>query len=119
MFIAILQFRLMIDGANGLKDKRRVVKSVKDTLHREHMVAVAEVGSLEVWNLAEIGLVACGADGGRLGTLMQSIVSKLQKLPDGRLADYHIDIVPSEAVAGEARDEHGGPLWTEAERRDG
>ena len=42
MFIAILQFHLMIDGSSGLKDKRRVVRSIKDRLHKDHMVAVAE-----------------------------------------------------------------------------
>ena len=44
MVVGILQFELLVPGATSLKDKRRVVKSVKDRLHREHLVSVAEVG---------------------------------------------------------------------------
>ncbi len=66
MFIAILQFHLMIDGSTGLKDKRRVVRSIKDRLHKDHMVAVAEVDDLETWNLATMGA-------GRLATGAASI----------------------------------------------
>jgi hypothetical protein len=117
MFIAILQFQLLIDGAMGLKDKRRVVKSLKDRLHREHMVAVAEVGELETWNLASMGVVACGSDGAYLRTLMQTIVSKLRSLPDARLADHSVEVVGAEVVAGDATDDSGKPLWTEEDRR--
>src|ERR1041384_8063343 len=65
MVIGLLQFELVIHGSESLKDKRRVVRSVKDRLHREHMVAVAEVASQEVLNLAVLGLACVGSDGAR------------------------------------------------------
>ncbi len=117
MFIAILQFRLMIDGAMGLKDKRRVVKSIKDKLHREHMVSVAEIDSLDTWNLATMGLVACNRDPAYLRQTMDAIIKKLQSLPDARLSDHSLEIVGSEAVTGDPVDDNGNPLWTEAEKR--
>ena len=117
MFIAILQFRLMIDGAMGLKDKRRVVKSLKDKLHHEHMVSVAEIDSLETWNLATLGVVACNKDAPYLRQTMDAILKKLQSLPDARLADHSLEIVGAEAITGDPTDESGQPLWTEAEKR--
>ena len=117
MFIAILQFRLMIDGAMGLKDKRRVVKSVKDRLHREHLVSVAEVDSLHTWNLATMGLVACNRDPAYLRQTMDAIVKKLQSLPDARLADHSLEIIGADAITGNPVDESGRPLLTEAEKR--
>src|SRR5205814_4967786 len=80
VYIAILQFHLMIDGATGLKDKRRVVRSVKDRLHKQHMVAVAEVDDLETWNLATMGLVACNRSHDYLQEQMQAIIKKLESL---------------------------------------
>ncbi len=118
MHVAILQFHLMIDGATGLKDKRKVVRSVKDRLHKQHMVAVAEVGSLETWNLAEMGLVACNRNAEYLREQMQAIIGKLQSLPDARLAQHDLEIVSAEVVAGDPVDETGKPLWTEAEKRE-
>ena len=43
MFIGVLQMELSIPGAQSLKDKRRVIKSVKDRLSARHNVSVAEV----------------------------------------------------------------------------
>ena len=42
MIIGILQFELLIHGTESLKDKRRVVKSLKDQLQSRFNCAVAE-----------------------------------------------------------------------------
>jgi uncharacterized protein YlxP (DUF503 family) len=118
MFIAILQFHLMIDGATGLKDKRRVVRSIKDKLHKQHMVAVAEVDDLDTWNLATLGLVACNRSQDYLQNQMQSIIEKLQAHPNARLADHALEIISAESATADATDENGQPLWTEADKRD-
>jgi uncharacterized protein YlxP (DUF503 family) len=85
MIIALLHFELLIHGAASLKDKRSVVKSVKDRLHREHMVAVAEVGSQEILNRAVLALTAVGTDGQRLGATLDRITEKLRGLHDAEL----------------------------------
>lgn len=117
MHIGILQFDLVIDGAQSLKDKRRVVRSIKDRLHRDHMVSVAEVDYLEVWNKAGLGLVACSRDAAYLQGVLEAIVKKLDTHPDARLDHYALDIVQAESVTADSVDENGKPLWTEAERR--
>lgn len=117
MKVAILQFELLIDGAASLKDKRRVVKGVKDRLHREHMVSVAEVGDQEVWNRASLGLAGVSADGGYLRGVLAAIVRKLQSLPEARLGACESDVVDVSDLGG-FTDEAGAPLWTDAERRE-
>ena len=52
MIIGVLQFELLMRGNESLKDKRRIVKSLKDRLHRSHMVSVAEIGALDERNVA-------------------------------------------------------------------
>jgi uncharacterized protein YlxP (DUF503 family) len=56
MVIGVLQVELTIDGSRSLKDKRRVVNSLKDRLHRHHQVSVAEVGSPEDHRTAVLGI---------------------------------------------------------------
>jgi uncharacterized protein YlxP (DUF503 family) len=85
MVIGILQFELVVRGAESLKDKRRVVRSVKDKLHREHQVSVAEVAAQDALTLAAMGLAAVGADGQRIGEVLDRITAKLRSLPDGEL----------------------------------
>ena len=62
MVVGVLQFELLIHGASCLKDKRRVVHSLRDRLHREHLVAFAETGALEKHNLALCAVSAVGSD---------------------------------------------------------
>ena len=116
MKIGILQFEMEVPESRSLKDKRRVVKSIKDRLHREHMVSVAEVGSLEIWNLATMGLACVSADGAYLRGVLAAIVDKLNAWPDAKLAAYSADVIDAEQSLPET-DERGEPLWTPDERR--
>jgi uncharacterized protein len=106
MVIGLLQFELVIHGSESLKDKRRVVRSVKDRLHREHMVAVAEVASQEVLNLAVMGLACVGSDGARLGEVLDRITGKLRALGDAELGSVSRQILGAHDL--ETSGEHGG-----------
>ena len=87
MIIGILQFELLIHGSESLKDKRRVVRSVKDRLHREHQVSVAEVGTQHALNVATLGLALVGSDGRHVGEVLDQITAKLRAVPDAELGD--------------------------------
>jgi uncharacterized protein YlxP (DUF503 family) len=106
MVIGILQFELIIHGSESLKDKRRVVRSVKDRLHRQHLVAVAEVGAQDVLNVAVMGLACVGADGGRVGEVLDKITAKLRALGDAELGEISRQIVEGSALTPSG--EHGG-----------
>jgi uncharacterized protein len=104
MVIGILQFELLIPGSASLKDKRRVTKSVKDRLHRSHMVSVAEVGSLDMLNHALMGLVCVGSDGGRVGKVLDRCVLELRSLTDAELGDCSRQFIAAEAEGGVAEE---------------
>lgn len=117
MKVGLLQFEMRIPEAMSLKDKRRVVRSIKDRLHREHQVSVAEIGANEVWNIALLGLAVVSADAGRARSVLAEVVSKLQAWPDAELADYELDVVDASALDSE-ENPGGGELWTPDERRE-
>lgn len=87
MVIGILQFELLVHDAESLKDKRRVVRSVKDRLHREHLVAVAEVGDLDNAGRALMAAAAVGIEGKRVAETLDHITEKLRQLVDAELGD--------------------------------
>ncbi len=118
MKIAILQFELLIDGAFSLKDKRRVVRSVKDRLHRDHLVSVAEVGTQDVWNLATMGLAAVSGNAEYLVSMLDRIEHKLSTLPDARLGSVTREIIDADVAVNDELAEDGTPLWTPEERRE-
>ncbi|MBX3383779.1 MAG: DUF503 domain-containing protein [Phycisphaeraceae bacterium] len=99
MVIGILQFELFIHDAESLKDKRRVVSSLKDRLHREHQVSVAEVGLQESHSVARLGLALVGSDGRHVGQTLDRITSRLRGLTDAELGDCVREVISNEDAA--------------------
>ncbi len=60
MVLGIITWELHLAGCGSLKDKRRVLKSLKDRLHQRFNVSVAETDHQDLWQRAELtcGVVA-------------------------------------------------------------
>ena len=71
MPVGLLTLELHIPDAQSLKDKRQVVRSLKDRLRRHFNVAVAEMEYQDVWSRAIIGVVT-------LSTAEQHVEQSLQ-----------------------------------------
>ena len=69
--IAYLTLEIRIEGAHSLKDKRQVVRSVKDGLRAHFNVAVAELDASEAWQRATLGVVSISGSRDYLEGLMQ------------------------------------------------
>ena len=93
MVVGILQIELAIDGAQSLKDKRRVVRSLKDRLHREHQVSVAEVASLDDCQKAVLGITLASNDAAHCQSVLDRILEKLKTARDCYLADHRTEIL--------------------------
>lgn len=116
MYIALLQFEIEVPGAESLKDKRRVVSSVKDKLHREHQCSVAEVGNQENASLAIMALAIVGSDRKYLRSVIDSIEHKLRSLPEGRLGAMEHQMLSAQEIAQHSEgDLESGPVWSDSE----
>ncbi|NBC10117.1 MAG: DUF503 family protein [Planctomycetes bacterium] len=93
MFIGVLQLELVIEGAESLKDKRRVVNSVKDRLHREHQVSVAEVAAQDNRQLAVLGITLASADAAYCRVVLDKIVNKLRLGRGFVLGDHRVELI--------------------------
>jgi len=73
MTIGLVTVRISIPDARSLKDKRSVLKSMKDRLLNKMNVSVAEVGRQNEWKFAELAIVTVAGD----STIVQSRISKV------------------------------------------
>jgi len=73
MPIASLILELHIEAAQSLKDRRQVVRSLKDRLRTSFNVAVAELDNAELWNRATIGVVSVSNSRDYLDGLMKNV----------------------------------------------
>ena len=71
--IAFLTLELSIEAAQSLKDKRQVVRSLKDRLRAHFNVAVAELDPSSLWNRATLGVVSISHSRDYLDGLMKSV----------------------------------------------
>lgn len=93
MVIGILQVELFIGDATNLKDKRRVLASLKDRLHRSNAVAVAEVGEMDTHQRAVLGIVTVSNAGPHARSVLDKIVADLRDSRRFVLADHRIEIM--------------------------
>jgi uncharacterized protein YlxP (DUF503 family) len=61
MPIAQLTLEIRIEHAHSLKDRRQVVRSLKDQLRQGFNISVAELDEAVTWQSATIGIVAISA----------------------------------------------------------
>ncbi|MBL9079984.1 MAG: DUF503 domain-containing protein [Planctomycetes bacterium] len=93
LHIGILQFSLEIPYAESLKDKRSVVKSLKDRLRRSYNVSIAEIEDLDELTVATLGAVVAGSDTAHVNSTMDHLVNTLQEWRDGTLVDHQLEII--------------------------
>jgi uncharacterized protein YlxP (DUF503 family) len=60
MTVAIARVTLFVAGSHSLKDKRSVIRRVKDLVRQKFNVSIAEVGANDVWQRAVVGLSLVG-----------------------------------------------------------
>lgn len=93
MTVGILQFEISIAEADSLKDKRRVVLSLKDRIRNGHNVSVAEVGALDEHRRAIIGVAMVSNDKKYVEGGLSKIVDLVRMIPSASLNDFQIDFL--------------------------
>lgn len=92
MVIRVCTVVLHIPGAASLKDKRRAVKSLKDRLHNTFNLSVAEVGDLELWQRAELGLAVVSNDQSFCDQVLAKAVDLVRRDNAVELLDYQVEM---------------------------
>ena len=85
MIVGSLRVRLLVRESRSLKDKRQVVRSIKDRLKGRFNVSVAEVEAHEHRQLAVLGVAMVGHEAGPVRGALQSIQEALRAHP---VAEY-------------------------------
>jgi len=92
MVVGVLQAELAVMGAASLKDKRRVIKSIKDRLANKYNVSVAEVAALDSHQRAVLGVAMVANESRFVESCLSKVVDQLRLARDASLVDYHIEL---------------------------
>ena len=93
MRVAVARIVLFLPEARSLKDKRRVVKSLKDRLHNQFNVAAAEVGDNDLLQKAVLGVAAVANDEEHARAVCEEAVAFVRRELGGCMTDAQIEVL--------------------------
>lgn len=89
MVIGVVSWDLEVYGARSLKEKRRVVKSLKDRLRNRFNVSVAETAHQDLWQRAEITVAVVSTDRAQADRLLEQADRLVASEAGARIIDSY------------------------------
>lgn len=92
MIVGTCELRISLAGARSLKDKRRVISSLKSRIRNKFNVSVAEIDAHNFIQSATLGVAQVANDTRYLDSSLAKLVDMVRTFPAARLVDYSIEI---------------------------
>ncbi len=92
MVVATSSVIISTEDCFSLKEKRGIIKSIKQKLRNNFNISVAEVDALGNISEGEIGIAFICNDKVYADKTISSIINFIEKIQPGRLIDYDLDI---------------------------
>lgn len=91
--IGLLTVELHFPSAHSLKEKRMVVKALKDRLRDRFSVSVAETGYQELWQRAVLSAVAVSSDRQGLESILQAMARDVEERYPAESVETSIELL--------------------------
>jgi uncharacterized protein len=73
--VGIARLTIFVGGSHSLKDKRMVLRRIKDLVRQKFNVSIAEVAENDVWQRAVLGVVMVGNERGFVETALEEVIA--------------------------------------------
>lgn len=91
MIVAVMSVELYLPGSLSLKDKRAVLRRLKDRIGNKFNVSIAEVDYQDKWQRAQLGVAQVGADYKYLEKSMHLIFDIMDNADDCEVIEHLIE----------------------------
>lgn len=88
MVVGIVRVDLHLPGARSLKDKRQVVRSMKERIRERVHASVAEVEYQDLWQRAALGIAVVAEDGAQVHELLNSARNIVESFMQAQVLDW-------------------------------
>lgn len=93
MVVGIAKLALYLPGCHSLKEKRRVLRKLKDQALNRFKVQIAEIDRLDVWQSAGIGFSLVGNDRRVIQSLIDRVLNFVEQSREVQIVDRTSEIV--------------------------
>jgi uncharacterized protein len=92
MVVALLSVELFLPGAQSLKDKRMVLRRVKDRLAKFN-VSVSEVAHHDLWQRAGLGVVTISTTQAHAEQELAAVADEIERVEPGAITRTGIEFL--------------------------
>ena len=96
MVVGVAVLELHLPESRSLKDKRRVVSSLRDRLHERFRVSVAETAFHDLHQRCEIGIAAVGTDEAQIDRLFETARGLAEGFPEAYVCRFEVQFLECE-----------------------
>lgn len=89
--IGVLTLEIHVEHSHSLKDKRQVVKSLKDRLRERFNVSVAEIDHLDSWQNSVVAAVTVSNDRVHAEQILHAVEAHAANVLGGALAGSNVE----------------------------
>ena len=93
MPVGVLTLEIFIPDAHSLKEKRQVLRSLKDRLRGQFNVAVAELDHQDLWQRSLVGVVTISNDHRQLEESLQNVAEESARVLGKDLVGQQIEVL--------------------------
>ena len=93
MVAGLCKLEFFLPETHSLKEKRMILRSLKEKTSQKFKVSVAEVGHQDLWQRAEIGFSVVGSDRRLVGSLIEQVIQFLEELDLGQMTQRSMEII--------------------------
>jgi uncharacterized protein len=93
MPVGLLTLELHIAEAQSLKDKRQVLRSLKDRLRAQFNVAVAELDFMDTWQRSVVGVVTVSNEEQHVEETLQKVLAEADRILGPLVVGPAVDIL--------------------------
>jgi uncharacterized protein len=93
MVVGVLTIELFVSESQSLKDKRQVLLSLKDRLHRKFNLSVAEVDEQDLWQKAVLGVACVANEGSHVNQVLGQALNLIKSVPAVEVVRTHMELL--------------------------
>ncbi len=93
MLVGVLILDLYIPASNSLKDKRGILKRLKDRIRNKFNVSVSEIDDQDVWRRAQLAVAHVSNRGNLCNSILSQVVNFVEREHDVQILDYRLEFL--------------------------
>jgi uncharacterized protein YlxP (DUF503 family) len=93
MIVGVLKLVLVIPQSHSLKDKRQVLRKIKDKVMAKYQVSIAEVADNDLWQRVTLGVSVVGNDSDYIHSCLDNVRQTIDQLYVAEMVDAYKELI--------------------------